>query len=235
MRENFIEICEAVGVSDWQAIACGDPIRELDVPDRPLGNRTVQLDWGEAPEIVSFYGRTAELAQLEQWIVGERCKVVCLLGMGGIGKTSLAVTLADQMSDRFDYLIWRSLYNAPPIEDILADLIRFLSDQQGTHLSEDLDSQLSQLMDYLRTRRCLVVLDNAESILSDEAARVGCYRSGYSGYGELIRRIGVERHQSCLLLTSREELAEITQLKGPKVCSLKLPGLSQAEGQSIFQ
>lgn len=154
---------------------------------------------------------------------------------GGIGKTSLAVTLADQISENFDYLFWRSLYNAPPIEDILTDLIQFLSNQEPTNPSDDLDSQLSQLMGYLRTQRCLIVLDNAESILSDEATRAGCYRSGYSGYGELIGRIGSERHQSCLLLTSREELAEITRLRGIKVCSLKLQGLSQTEGQSIFQ
>lgn len=242
LRENFIEICAAVGVSDWQAIVCGTeqsastcgtPIPP-DVLDDPSDSGRLQIDWGEAPEIFSFYGRTAELAQLEQWIVSERCKVVSLLGMGGIGKTSLAVTLADQIGEQFDYLIWRSLYNAPPIEDILTDLIRFLSAQQPTNLSEDLDTQ-SQLMVYLRSQRCLIVLDNAASILSDEAARAGCYRSGYSGYGELFRRISVERHQSCLLLTSREEPTEIIQLKGQKVRSLKLGGLSQAEGQSIFQ
>jgi DNA polymerase I-like protein with 3'-5' exonuclease and polymerase domains len=41
------------------------------------------MDWGEAPDVSSFYGRTEELSQLEQWIVCDRTKVVALFGMGG--------------------------------------------------------------------------------------------------------------------------------------------------------
>lgn len=80
LRENFIEICAAVGVSDWQAIVFDAPLHQ------PADSKTGQIDWGEAPEIISFYGRTAELTQLEQWIVGEGCKVICLLGMGELVK-----------------------------------------------------------------------------------------------------------------------------------------------------
>jgi predicted ATPase len=66
------------------------------------------------------------LAQLEQWL-SEECRAIAILGMGGIGKTALAVKFAQQVQHQFDYLIWRSLRNAPPIEDVLAELIQFLS------------------------------------------------------------------------------------------------------------
>jgi hypothetical protein len=69
-------------------------------------------DWGEAIDVDFFYDRTAELANLEQWIVADRCRLVVLLGMGGIGKTALSVKLAQQIQHQFDYLIWRSLRNA---------------------------------------------------------------------------------------------------------------------------
>lgn len=38
---------------------------------------------------------------------------------GGIGKTSLAVKIAEQVQDEFKFVIWRSLRNAPPIKDLL--------------------------------------------------------------------------------------------------------------------
>jgi len=43
-------------------------------------------------------------------------------------------------------------------------------------------------MEYLRSSRCLLVLDNGESILRS-GERAGRYRSGYEGYGQLLRQM----------------------------------------------
>jgi len=50
-----------------------------------------------------------------QWIVTERCRVVALLGIGGIGKSALK--LGQQIQTQFEVVVWRSLQNAPPFED----------------------------------------------------------------------------------------------------------------------
>ena len=192
-------------------------------------------DWGEAIDVSVFYGRTEELNQLEQWIVMERCRLVTLLGMGGIGKTALSIKLAERIQEHFDYIIWRSLRNAPSVQNILAELLQFLSQQQETNLPETVEIRISRLIHYLRQHRCLLVLDNAESIMR-AGDRAGRYGEGYQEYGELLRRIGEERHNSCLVLTSREKPKELAALEGENlpVRSLQLTGLPTAQGRKIF-
>lgn len=91
-----------------------------------------RLDWGEAIFNSVFYGRREELTTLEEWILNEQCQLVALLGIGGMGKTALSIKLAQQIQDNFEYVIWRSLREAPPVKIILGNLIQFLSDEQET-------------------------------------------------------------------------------------------------------
>ncbi|WP_431659214.1 WD40 repeat domain-containing protein [Pantanalinema rosaneae] len=211
----------------------------------PIGNRqTIQnlvslaqnrTDWGTAIDVSIFYNRTIELATLEQWVQHDRCRTVMILGMGGMGKTTLSVKLAEQIQDGFEYLIWRSLRHAPALPELLADLMLVLSNQQEVKLPETVDGQISELIKYLRQSRCLLVLDNLESVLQS-GQQTGCYRQGYEGYGQLISRVSDERHQSCLLLTSREKPGEILIREGETlpVRSLQLAGLQSAAGEKIL-
>ncbi len=202
----------------------------------PALTPTRHEDWGEAPDVSIFYGRQEELAALSQWVVTDRCRLVAVLGMGGIGKTALVTRLAEQIKETFDYLIWRSLRNAPPLEDILADCLKFLSDQQQTDLPENVGGLISLLIDYLRQQRCLIVLDNAEAILQ-AGDRAGHYRAGYEVYSQLLQRVGQTVHQSCLVLTSREKPKEFVPLAGDTapVRSMVLAGLDQAASRELTQ
>jgi WD40 repeat protein len=212
-----------------------------------------QCDWGEAIDVSLFYGRTEEFNTLLTWINVDRCRLIAILGMGGIGKTALSVKLAQRLgvggqgsgvggrgsgvgdrgrdgkfavstasssvSEPFQFIIWKSLRNAPPLQEVLSDLIFFLSNQQDTEMHPN------RLMYWLRTFRCLVVLDNVETIMQP-GNRAGFYQVGYENYGELFRAIGEAQHQSCVILTSREKPIEVAELEGIElwVRSMQLSG-----------
>ncbi len=259
-KVNFRQVLEAVAAR---------------IDDREIGSLPPSqpgIDWGEAMDISTFYGRELERSQLERWLVRDRCRLVAILGMGGMGKTTIAVELVQQLQakiqldrdnptappdpDRFSCILWRSLLNAPPLKELLPELIRMVTISPGLALSQDnaatllpaerrirhlefmpknVAGQLELLLEICQQHRCLIVLDNCESIFQ-AGAQVGQYRSGYADYGDLFSTLGRTNHQSCLLLTSREKPTEISQLEGinAKVRTLILPGLDAVAGQRIF-
>src|SRR6266496_4395169 len=137
-----------------------------------------RVDWAEALDTSRFAGREVEVAELSQWIVQERCRLVTLVGMGGIGKSMLAS---------------------------------------------------------LQARRCLLVLDNLETLL-ESGDRAGNYLPGYEGYGRLIQRLAESAHQSCVLVTSREKPKEIEPLEGVRspVRTLRLGGVDEQAAQELL-
>lgn len=192
----------------------------------PLVTLEQRIDWGDALAVPSFYGREREMETLTRWVIEERCRVVSLLGIGGVGKSALAVNMMYQLAEHFEVVIFRSLRDAPPCETLLDDCLQVFSPQPPGTVVSSLERRINLLLDYLRQSRALIVLDNLETLL-EEGNSTGRYRPGFESYGRLLRRVGETAHQSCLLLTSREKLMELRPLEGNRtpVRALRILGL----------
>ncbi len=195
-----------------------------------------KVDWGEAIDVSSFYGRENEVTELELWVLTHRCRLVALLGMGGIGKTALSIRFAQHVAPHFEYVFWRSLRNAPPLEEVLVNCIQFFADQQYAEVPQDVGRCITLLIEVLRKHRCLLVLDNVEVLLQENSFE-SRYRERYERYGEFIQRLAETPHQSCLLLTSREMPVELGPLVGTHapVRALSVAGLGQTASQEMLR
>lgn len=202
-------------------------------------------NWGEAVDVEGFRGRGKEISELEGWIVKRQCRLIAVLGLGGIGKTILAAKIVEQVSKDFEYIIWRSLRNSPQLNDVLTDILKFLPDDNDNQIDfklkdDDGNKKILHLIDALRKHRCLIILDNVESLFSSSKGKehelVGKYQDGYQNYGDFFRKVGETSHSSCLLLTSREKPLEVAMLEGKKlpVKVLQLTGLNLDDAKAIL-
>jgi hypothetical protein len=134
-----------------------------------------------------------------------------------------------QVESQFEYVVWRSLQHAPTPKDLLDEILPILV---GSQVQE---SSIALLMEQLRQKRCLLVLDNVESILQ-AGSKNGCYLAGYEAYGEIFQRVCDESHQSCMAITGREKPHGITVREGVNlpVRSIQLTGLSIVAAHHIL-
>jgi predicted ATPase/DNA-binding CsgD family transcriptional regulator len=122
---------------------------------------------GPAPDLTTFVGREHELDEAARLL--RVARLVTLLGVGGVGKTRLALRIAAQRRpESFDdvYLADLSTLDDPGlVEATLAEALG-ISDESGALTAGDIAVQLAD-------RRTLVVLDNCEHVLDRCAALAG--------------------------------------------------------------
>ena len=132
-------------------------------------------------------GREPELASLSRLLGDPHCRLLTLLGTGGVGKTRLAMEAASRSVGHFadgTYLVSLAGLNSSAFLDAaIADALGF-SFQGATE-------PRAQLLNYLSAKRTLLLLDNFEHLLA--------------GVGYLAEILGHAPHVK-LLVTSRERL-----------------------------
>jgi WD40 repeat protein/DNA-binding XRE family transcriptional regulator len=172
-----------------------------------------RIAWNDAPVGSTFYGREREMDLLTGWIVAEHCRVVSVLGLGGIGKSALAVSLMHRLAETFEVVIWQSLRDRSTAEEILDELIQVLAPQSPGGEPISAERRQAILFEQLRTTRVLLVLDNLDTLLEDGEG-TGKMRPGFEDFGSFLRFTAETEHQSCALLTSREKPAVLVPMEG---------------------
>ncbi|MGI9641283.1 MAG: ATP-binding protein, partial [Acidimicrobiia bacterium] len=139
-------------------------LRISGLPDEFPALRTVTTIGERVPmPLSSFVGREHDVAAIAQQL--DTSRLVTLTGPGGIGKSRLALEVADRISSRFDAVFFVPL---APISDaglVASTILRALDDPPSTEESE------VRLATLLGNKRWLLILDNFEHV-TDAAALV---------------------------------------------------------------
>jgi WD40 repeat protein/transcriptional regulator with XRE-family HTH domain len=211
-------------------------------PPLPLATVTSRVrreeGLGTPAQFKTLYGRQQELNWLAQAVLQQKARLVSLTGLGGIGKTSLAFKLSEQVKPNFEYVIWYSLWNAPPPQTAFSYFLDILLGvEQLKPTGAEVHRQLYWLLECLKQARCLLILDNFETVLAG-GKQTGTYLDGYEEYGRLLELVGNEPHQSCVVLTSREKPKELRRMQArypEQVICLGLTGLGWEEGRKLLE
>ncbi|AFZ34366.1 NB-ARC domain protein [Stanieria cyanosphaera PCC 7437] len=195
------------------------------------------IHWTTAPEITNFQGRQMELTQLHNWSQEPCCRAVIISGMVGCGKTALAIKFGKQISEQFDYVIWFSLTESLSVKELLKSYLQIFASSVDQSLVDDyehINSLLTKFVEHLRTYRCLLIIDDLDSILESDSTTI-FYRQNSEEYAQLLRCLVATHHQSLSIFTSSIKPKIFEYYDNERVFFMHLQGLNQSSLELVYR
>ncbi|MBN2389835.1 MAG: tetratricopeptide repeat protein [Anaerolineae bacterium] len=152
LREELDVAPEAETTALYERIRDGG---ELTIPD-VFSPHNLAAQW------TPFIGREDELAEISQLLADPACRLLSLVGLGGSGKTRLALEAATAQLHAYEHgVYWVSLASLKSSDAVPAAIARAI----GFALSGGRDP-MQRLLDYMRRKQMLLILDNCEHLLA---------------------------------------------------------------------
>lgn len=226
--DTFIRICQTLGIENWEAVVDRTP--ENSIPANQTENSQIPNPLSftlpeKLPPVRNFAGRIPELETIKNELLDPDTRAititsVCVVGLAGIGKTTLTSFLVRQLQSEtthFAAAAWESLRSAtgiaPGFDWIVDSLLFSLSGgaiSTTTTVQDDYLQKTARLIELLKKQPCLIVLDNVETVLqTGQADRAGYFAASCPEYAWLLKQLAETEHQSKVIFTSRENLAEL--------------------------
>jgi hypothetical protein len=170
-------------------------------------SESIYHDLTLAPQIIDFYNRENELATISNWVFKQNTRLIAVLGLWGIGKTTLVKRFIDLNLEQFEVVIWKSLKFPKSLDLWLNDLLNTCQKEP----KESTDNKIQQLLEVLSNHKCLIVLDDFQNLFA-VGQMAGNYQPEYSSYQHFLKLIAEIQHQSHFILISQEKSAEMNYL-----------------------
>ena len=178
-----------------------------------------------APKITHFYGRETELQTLSHWLINQNTRLISILGLPGIGKTTLVKKFVDLNLQNFNIIIWKNIKLSDSLDSIIAEIFKAINSE-----FIQTENKLTQLFNLFRQQKCLIIIDNIQELFTP-GQFAGQYKAEYKDYKTFLTMITEIEHQSSLILISQEQCQEmicIDEELYPVKC-LELQGLDNTD------
>jgi tetratricopeptide (TPR) repeat protein len=227
-HDTFIRICQTLGIKNWEAVV--DRTRENRIPGNKPEEAQIPNPLSFAlpeklPPVRNFAGRISELETIKNQLLDPDTRAItitslCVVGFAGIGKTTITAQLVRQLQSentQFAAVAWESLRSAtgiaPCFDGIVDSLLFTVSNgaiSTATTIQDDYLKKTARLIELLKKQPCLIVLDNVETVLqTGQADRAGYFAASCAEYAWLFKQLAETEHQSKVIFTSRENLAQL--------------------------
>jgi RNAse (barnase) inhibitor barstar len=236
-KTNFRSTLERLGFTDSPVIIQNHSTNDhsfnvYNYPDKAKSqfpetrkNRIYQ-DLTFSPPIINFYNRKTELETLSNWIINQNISLISVLGIFGIGKTTLVKKFVDLNLENFEIIIWKNLKFPNPLESLFDEILTTCQQEPQDNIS----GKLKQISALLTQKKSLIILDDVQNLfISGELA--GQYQSQYLDYQNWFKTLTESQHQSSIILISQEQCPEMHCLDEElyHIKMLELLGLDSTE------
>lgn len=172
----------------------------------------------------NWQGRTAEIQQLQAWLADTKVKTIGIQGLSGVGKSWLAAYLYESIG--FEPKFWADVRHGTDFTVFAQNALMQLAGKSPEELAalREPEQLIFTLLENLRQRPCLLVIDNLETLLDQERHFIGIYRDFFNRW--------IEHGATSTLLLTTQTQPEVMEGHG---CWLPLQGLEAHEGARLLQ